>query len=394
MRIRKEQILTFILILSLIAGSADTIWGYHPFIRYTMVSLVFAAEFIIALQRNQRFSRIIILIYSILAVLILLSMTFNMDFSGITMFFYLAVATLTIQAIDFDTFIKQYEFIIFCLCLFSLIGVTLYYLAQPLLFGFPDFENGVIPLKNLFFTVVPMGYTPATFRNFGIFREPGMFAIYIGIALLIQLYTKRPSFFHIILYLVTLITTRSTTGFIAVTVLLVFWTILNTKFCTKIVVIVLSLTGGLAILLYRYDLIQEILIKFNTEGVSSDSINSRLSSIAAGGVIGITHPFWGAGALNSQILYGELAPRFWGGSSWTNMITYLFASFGLFFITLILLGLFKTGLKLSGGQKRTAVCIVVYICLLLCGQIMTYSSIFYILVMYGWQNYFSSRRCV
>ena len=76
---------------------------------------------------------------------------------------------------------------------------------------------------NLFIVVIPKiyYYSSIMVRNFGLFREPGVYQMYIILALIIQLFIfSKPNLKITIMYILVLISTFSTTGYIALLLLL------------------------------------------------------------------------------------------------------------------------------------------------------------------------------
>ncbi|SNU03302.1 hypothetical protein SAMN06298211_101488 [Prevotellaceae bacterium MN60] len=63
-------------------------------------------------------------------------------------------------------------------------------------------------------TIFSVTFSSLPFRNFGIFREPGVFMVYINIALFLEWFSKESNLKRIFIYVLTLLTTVSTGGFI------------------------------------------------------------------------------------------------------------------------------------------------------------------------------------
>lgn len=115
---------------------------------------------------------------------------------------------------DFKNFAKKFCNIIYFLSAISLILYFIYIIEPSLYKPFPTFVNITgVKAKNLFFFTV---YGGANARNQSIFWEPGAFQTYINLALLFELfYFKNITRKRLIVYVVALITTYSTAGYIA-----------------------------------------------------------------------------------------------------------------------------------------------------------------------------------
>ncbi|MDU6365061.1 MAG: hypothetical protein E6582_16250 [Clostridium sp.] len=79
-------------------------------------------------------------------------------------------------------------------------------------------------------------------RNSGMFWEPGAFQCFINISLIFELFGEKKNKFNIILFIITIITTQSTTGYIIMAMVLLYSMVtLKIKFKNKTNVILLFL---------------------------------------------------------------------------------------------------------------------------------------------------------
>ena len=113
-----------------------------------------------------------------------------------------------------NSFINALRF----LCIVSLIGYVLFFI-------FPQLRNiAIIGSRNFncFFIYVHNANPNLSdySRNFGMFWEPGAFQTFINLALLLEVTKKKPSIFNMLLFIITTITTFSTTGYIATSLIL------------------------------------------------------------------------------------------------------------------------------------------------------------------------------
>ena len=99
---------------------------------------------------------------------------------------------------------------IFFLCVSSLIFWVIQLSIPTILSPFVCLGIFGHPFYNLFVYAGDM----FSFRNGGMFWEPGAFQIFINLALLIELLKNLPRGRVILVYVITIITTFSTTGFL------------------------------------------------------------------------------------------------------------------------------------------------------------------------------------
>lgn len=121
-----------------------------------------------------------------------------------------------VNIICFDYFIKKFRIIFPIIALISLIVyVPSFFMDQPPYF-FP-FETSNDYYYNNFFFLCFQLLRSSTYRNCSIFWEPALFAVFINIGFLVEFFDKgkKPNLFSLIIYTLCLLTTFSTSGYIA-----------------------------------------------------------------------------------------------------------------------------------------------------------------------------------
>lgn len=95
----------------------------------------------------------------------------------------------------------------------SIYSLVIYFLnlSLPSSLSFFPTEYNVVgnEFKNCIFSVT---FTSLPFRNFGIFREPGVFMVFLNTALFFEWFSSKSSAQRIFIYILTLLTTVSTAG--------------------------------------------------------------------------------------------------------------------------------------------------------------------------------------
>ena len=159
-------------------------------------------------------SFILILLIIILSMLTMLINSEN-PYNYIIFWAHLIGAYVIYISIELEEFIAKYNQIMFFLAIFSLITYGLLLLFPNIYSYFPAVTNKAgFTAYNLFFSVVR--YSNYMNRNFGLFWEPGAYQTFLNLALFFELYvTKSINKKRIFVFLLTIITTFSTTGYLA-----------------------------------------------------------------------------------------------------------------------------------------------------------------------------------
>lgn len=368
-----KQIYAYIVVICIIFGSGDTWISFHNVMcMYGSMGLVIMLLGIAMLKKgsvNVRCMKIV----AFMCFLVAMSMITNLDFSGYSMFVVLLIALLVEENFCFDEFYKCFENVIFLLTLISLATMCLWVIN-------PDSVSDILQIV---YIKGNNASVPWRYRLYGIFREPAMYCIYLGLAVTRNLffYVKLPKI-RVIAYLSALLFTASMTGWVAVSFVLLFYIWTNYKnwyFKLIFVCFIGALIIGMS--LSHYDLIGYALERLSMKGASAYSSNSRYYSIIGGAIVGMTHPWFGTGAVKSGDMFQQTLENLIGkGYCWANMITYLWASFGSIFIYIFLRGIYDV---MDERKRSVAISFFIMVCLLLCGEMMTYSSVMYIFMLYG-----------
>ncbi|OYP46500.1 O-antigen ligase family protein, partial [Prevotella sp. P4-119] len=114
----------------------------------------------------------------------------------------------------FQEFKVLYTDILFVLATCSLVFHVLNIIYPSLLDVFPiHYNEGGYPFR---FCILSVTTTPefSLIRNWGIFREPGVYIFYLNLGLVFELFSDRINFKKVICFLIAIVTTLSTAGFI------------------------------------------------------------------------------------------------------------------------------------------------------------------------------------
>ena len=128
----------------------------------------------------------------------------------------LLLAFFVTACVDLELFKAYFIKIMVFFAVCSLIVAALYFVAYPLFNLFPTVINTTgWHFHNLGVALMVHRMHGFTFRNWSIFREPGVYAIFLDLALIWEFGNpKRVRLFRVLVLLVAMLTTMSTTGYV------------------------------------------------------------------------------------------------------------------------------------------------------------------------------------
>ncbi len=322
--------------------------------------------------------------YFILCLVIVFGMIINREISGYSMFLIMGIAMLFTETVEFREFFEQFDNFVFFIAICSLVGFFIWKWNPEWVLQFPNSRVGGAEARNLYFSVIPTSFAISKYRNYGIFREPAMLTIYLGLAMLRQMfYVEKVSIPRMLVYILSFLLTRSMTGIIAGAVAFMIWFLDGKWTKSKKVICVISIIV-IAYFCVTQNIGSFIMSRLNRAGADAHSINSRIASITVGMYVFLQHIPFGAGAISSSELFQKSLPLLGYDTNLTptNMVTYLLSSFGIIFGLAFILGMWGFSLY-SQRSKLTSFGIFLVVLMLLCSETMTYSCTIYIIMFYG-----------
>lgn len=336
-----NNIILYMLIISTIFCSRDTLFStvkygfFKTFICYVTIIicasiyLIFKNRMDLLIRKKAFFSiGIFVLILTFVSVL-------KIDFQLyiVSIFFYIFTAFLFIHIFKFDDFYTKYSNVITFLALYSIVTC---YIIRPLMFYVANNTDLISTISNsvglkfydlgLSFMVSKTYY----FRNFGIFREPGIYQFFLLIALFYELLYRNKKYRYVnsIVIIIGILTTFSPPGILVMVliVLLHFYKLYTNNQLTKKHILFTVLVGFVIISVFCvlfftnssfYDLITQSVKKiFTVNDSSSTRINSIVRNIQL--------------FLASPIIGNDFAVTQNGAFFNTNTTFSIFAVFGVF----------------------------------------------------------------
>lgn len=336
-------------------------------------------------------------IYFLYVILVSIALTsvFNLDFSG--GYAYQAVvvflAFLIVQSLDFSLFSDIFTKYVFVLSSLSLLIFLVASYSAWILDYFPTGEN-TAGVEFVTFYVGSVYRGVGEVRNASIFREPGVFAIYILFAILFQLFLSvKINIKFIVCFFVALFSTFSTAAFIAMSFAAVGYMFKDSASCfqSKIVLSALFFMIMAFVFGLQEDFYYKLFSKLDSDSTSFGSLIARAASIVVNFEIFKNNLLFGSGLRDYGALFQEYSILYFeepleaSGQS-TNSYMSIFANFGLLYGLVVIWALIRLSGKLSDRFVVKAV-LFVLLGLIFSSQDMRYSLFFYVLIFYGLKNH-------
>lgn len=315
----------------------------------------------------------------------------HLDFVGgyIYQIWIVFLAFLIAQFLDFEVFTYFFKKYIFVLSLLSVLVFVIANYHDWVLDYFPSGENSAgVEFANLYIGSVYKGVSEI--RNASVFREPGVFVIYILLAVIFEIFISNKlnkSFLAVVS--IALITTFSTAGVLILFVLIIGYMFKEdvANFQSNKILIASIFVIFILIFSSRPELYEQVFSKLSSDSASFGSATARIASILVNLVIFANHPFFGSGLGDYGGLFEEYSSIYFGepleasGQS-TNSFLAIFATYGLLYGLIVLYALMCLTKKISRSFVVKCVLCLSF-GLMFSSQDMRYSLLFYILVFYG-----------
>jgi hypothetical protein len=319
----------------------------------------------------------------------LFTIIFNFDFR--TGYFLqlltLLFSILIVKFVDFDLFIKYFSLILYKLSIISLVVLIIALTIPNILAPFPTTVNfGGVTFKNLIICAV---FTETSFlRNTSIFREPGVYVIYLLLGIIIEFfYNTNVNKKYLSLFIISLISTLSTSGIFILLILLIGYMLKvnKTKIYVRVIMFLLICGGSLIVL---PDFSSLLFSKMDADSSDYVSTLARLSSFSVPFFIFLNNPIFGVGLSNFVRLYSVYSVELFGifidpESSSTNTIINTFAIFGFVYGILMLFSFFKISRRIVKISRWAKIIVFISFLMMFSTQEMRYSLFLNVLIMYG-----------
>lgn len=337
-----------------------------------------------------RFSKTPIII---LCLWIMISCIMNWDLSGgnFLLCIVLIISFYIANSIQLKIFLLVYEHLFFYIVFINLLLYGLYHLMPTIFEIFPLGTNIVSDNYRIaVLTVFPEGRW-VNLRNMCFFREPGVYMMYLNFAIIINLFSyEKPNVRNLIVYIIAMITTLSTAGYVIL--LLLLFTYYGFK-KSKQGVWIIIISGVL--LLLSFAVIKELDIFLDTFGKFSStsdkyvSTEARYASTTAPIDMIIDNPVLGTGMEQFSADFIKYSVKRYhhpysrdGGA--TNTLLNLGAIYGIFLLFLMLRYLMKFVKMIQFKKNKTITSLLFLSFTLILSNEEVYHTVFFMtLLMYG-----------
>lgn len=304
-----------------------------------------------------------------------------------TLFFLLLSSELVVKSFSMQVFSKVFINVVNTIMLYAIVVWTAVMMDLIHTTDVENIEGTSIKVALLctFFS----DYFGVLLRNGAIFREPGIFMVFINIAFILEtLYLRsKMSVGKLVLYVGCMLTTLSTAGLIILFLSYILYCYNQKTNIKAFAIPVVFMAVCVYLLMSSEELLGDIFSKFD-RGMDSGSVAGRITSLTIPTMIILHNPLFGVGAAmfrNEYILYAKqlynttIDPQ---GLA-TNTILNAGAVYGLWFSLFIILNFFKLSKAIVIKNKIQSFYIFILLMMMFSNESMFYSMIVYILIYYG-----------
>lgn len=336
-----NEILLYGLIFSAVIFSRDTLIssvkiGFYKTFSIQVIILIISVSLLLFNNRgNILFKKNATREIGIFTFLIVITSLIKLDFQMyiLSILFYIIMAYFFIYIFSFESFFKKLSNIMIFLGIISLICC---YLLKPVLFP-EGVRNGYLYIisnsSGLEFFDLGLSYVvaaPYYIRNFGLFREPGVYQFFLVVPLIYELLIekKKKRIFNILLLMIAIFSTFSLTGIIVMSIIVIiyFLKLIVEGNMTKKIIIGLTISaimaGGILCTLYFANSNFQSIVNESIAKLFSvnESTNARGGSLVTNIKLFLQSMIWGN---NFSVVQYASAHN-------TNSTFSLFAIFGIF----------------------------------------------------------------
>lgn len=382
----KEKVLVFCTIIvcddTLLFGTSNISFLTSLKLPFYLVLLLFSLRKEILLNKN--FS----IYFLILSILLSLIATSSLLLGNFYLLFVFLTGYIFLFNFGVLRYFKYFSDVMIMLAKASLVVYFANILFPSIINLFPTITNYAdVQFNFLFISNTFKGIN--MFRNTGIFREPGVYGIYLCVAIIYILFIKKEIFDfnsrkNLVILIFTVITTLSTASFFILGFILLLFILSNRQFLKLFYLC--TACSLLYFLSMQFPEISYILFgKLDNENYEYLSTLARLSSVKIPYDIFIDNIFFGVGLDNFTLIYPKYSLRLYGiefstESSATNTFINFFAVYGIFAGVLIVKLFYKTSQAIGG--KYSLLFLFLFI-IMFSSQEMKFSFLFALLLSYG-----------
>ncbi|MFR1476352.1 O-antigen ligase family protein [Ruthenibacterium lactatiformans] len=346
-----------------------------------------------AFRRIKSFGRKELLVSTVFTMFLFLNAVFSPGETNMNnVYFHVALiigALFVVQWTSFERMAYLFEKLMYLLAIYSLVWFAVATFSPAIIRKLPIIENSA---GTRFYSAVFANFTYYSMvdsfylRNFGMFREPGVYQMFLNFALMVYLFRnwiwKRENILHVIIYIVAIATTTSTTGLVALAVLMCAFLVESNAERKRLKKWILA--AGMAVAVFAFSGYSEKLLFAITKvfDPTYDSTISRLGSIRVNLSIFLDYPLFGIGQAEIGPRFAELLNTRLSAVHNTNTVLFMYACYGIVIGSLFIAGCCGLMRRFS-KDPMTVLLLCVFIIIILSGENITNSHYAYIAMLYA-----------
>lgn len=309
----------------------------------------------------------------------------TITFTGIYMIF-IAMAFLICICIDFSLFFKNFEKIIYFIAIVSIIFEIFSYLAPSIIIQLPTYSN-IQDVKFIYIGIwgLDLRTLGSSFiRSTSIFWEPGVFSIYLNLALLFCLFIEKKNIAKkIFIYGIALFFTFSTAGYIVYLYLLMGYVIFGDNYKYRIGFLIMIIVIITLVLVFNSSSIYDIVFS-KLNNIKEGTTIARLGSFIVSFRLMLKYPIFGVGQGNLVELFKQEMIAVFGipSNDYTNGFLYYYVVYGILFGVISTVGLFKFSFNFGSNNIIKKLYFLIFFIFLFIAEHLL-SSLPFILIFYG-----------
>lgn len=305
----------------------------------------------------------VIVLVAFFAIFVLLVLRSSNSIQTLIHYIILAITGLFLaSSVTFDEGSRFFRKTIDVICIFSTAIFLFSLVSQKIPYTSVFSNESGITYYDFFHVFFTLKNNP--YRNCGPFWEPGVFATFICIALLLEaVFQKKPNVLRIIIYAVTLLTTRSTAGYILALLPIVLRFAVERKYKAALLIVCLLALAVLTIVLVSKTPLGAFLPS-SLSKIDTSSFGTRIRSYYYDFLIFYKSRFVGAGPNATDLAFESFIAKDPLCDSQTATFAWLLASFGFFglvFVAVFFVSLFLWCSKKYNLMVALLVCVFAFL---------------------------------
>lgn len=394
----KINIIYLILILLIFVSNDTVLFGTSGNQTLSLIAqIIYLGISIYLIKQSKKHVKLPFLFLISMLLLLTLTIFINQDFTlgYLIQINSLVTGYLISRNLNFEMFSIYYTKLMCYVALISIFLFSIFTIFPQFLFLLPvQYNIAEVPYINLFFYV----HFLDVFRNTSIFREPGVYMIYLNIAIILELFVKKHTDKKaMLIFIIAMFTTLSAAGFVILGLIGLLFFLQEKKSNIKFRGILLLLIIGYVII-NNFTLFENTFSKFDSSSKEYSSSLARISSIEIPFAIFLDNPLFGTGLSNYVTLYEKYSLQLYGrvyktGGHSTNTFFNSLASYGFLYFVILIFLIKKTS-QLFSKSIFFNVIVFIIIATLFSNEDLRYSLLFSTLLFYGINRFVTSKAVI